>query len=165
MRSFFSPKDISRPQLVLHQKKDRKSLDGNSQKTQQSGHGWISSLIVSLNNPYHPRMAYIYPHLVEFYGKCGEIYHTWILWVIFCQWIVSGCRPSWNSGIRHDTIHRWSDYKGYTVPMGLWVFEYTLRLTWKTKNRLGVWVVVVFIDNEPRRSIKRDDRYPFPHPI
>ena len=23
---------------------------------------------------------YIYLHLVDFYGKCREIYHTWILW-------------------------------------------------------------------------------------
>ena len=24
---------------------------------------------------------YIYLHLVDFYGKCSQIYHTWILWV------------------------------------------------------------------------------------
>ena len=23
---------------------------------------------------------YIYLHLVAFYGKCRQIYHTWILW-------------------------------------------------------------------------------------
>ena len=26
----------------------------------------------------------IYLHLVDFYGKCRGIYHTWILWVIVC---------------------------------------------------------------------------------
>ena len=26
---------------------------------------------------------YIYLHLVDFYGKCREIYHTWIVWVMF----------------------------------------------------------------------------------
>ena len=26
---------------------------------------------------------YIYQHLVDLYGKCRHIYHTWILWVIF----------------------------------------------------------------------------------
>ena len=27
---------------------------------------------------------YIYLHLVDFYGKCREIYHTWILWDWMC---------------------------------------------------------------------------------
>ena len=27
---------------------------------------------------------YICPHLVDFYGKCRQIYHTWILRVIMC---------------------------------------------------------------------------------
>ena len=26
---------------------------------------------------------YICLHLVNFYGKCREIYHTWILWVFY----------------------------------------------------------------------------------
>ena len=26
-------------------------------------------------------MWYIYLHLVEFYGKCRQIYHTWMVWV------------------------------------------------------------------------------------
>ena len=26
-------------------------------------------------------LGYIYPHLVDVYGKCRYIYHTWILWV------------------------------------------------------------------------------------
>ena len=26
---------------------------------------------------------YIYLHLVDFYGKCRKIYHTWILWVVW----------------------------------------------------------------------------------
>ena len=30
--------------------------------------------------PYHPWDWYIYLHLVDFYGKCREIYHTWIVW-------------------------------------------------------------------------------------
>ena len=36
---------------------------------------------------YHPiphriHVWYIYLHLVDFYGKCRQIYHTWILWVL-----------------------------------------------------------------------------------
>ena len=27
-------------------------------------------------------LCYIYPHLVDFYGKCRYIYRTWILWVL-----------------------------------------------------------------------------------
>ena len=26
---------------------------------------------------------YIYLHLVDFYGKCREVYHTWMLWAMF----------------------------------------------------------------------------------
>ena len=32
--------------------------------------------------PKDPWDWYIYLHLVDFYGKCTEIYHTWILWAI-----------------------------------------------------------------------------------
>ena len=28
---------------------------------------------------------YIHLHLVDFYGKCSEIYHTWILWNCKCH--------------------------------------------------------------------------------
>ena len=28
----------------------------------------------------HISMYGIYLHLVDLYGKCGQIYHTWILW-------------------------------------------------------------------------------------
>ena len=33
-------------------------------------------------DPDHPWDWYIYLHLVDSYGKCREIYHTWILWEI-----------------------------------------------------------------------------------
>ena len=32
--------------------------------------------------PYHPWDWYIYLHLVDFSGKCRQIYHTWMLWGI-----------------------------------------------------------------------------------
>ena len=60
---------------------------------------------------------YIHLHLVDFYGKCSEIYHTWILWdwksqnnyfpipqrflfsvnltVFFFTFVVGGFKPSW----------------------------------------------------------------------
>ena len=33
-------------------------------------------------HPYTLRIHvwYIYLHLVDFYGKCWDLYHTWILW-------------------------------------------------------------------------------------
>ena len=31
--------------------------------------------------PSDPCMVCISLHLVDFYGKCREIYHTWMLWV------------------------------------------------------------------------------------
>ena len=30
--------------------------------------------------PYHPGMVHIYLHLVDFYGKCVQIYYTWMVW-------------------------------------------------------------------------------------
>ena len=33
-------------------------------------------------DPDHPWDWYIYLHLVDSYGTCREIYHTWILWEI-----------------------------------------------------------------------------------
>ena len=37
------------------------------------------------SKPTHPiHVWYIYLHLVDVYGKCREIYHTWMVWVIAC---------------------------------------------------------------------------------
>ena len=36
----------------------------------------------------HVWYIYIYLHLVDFYGKCRQTYHTWILWV--SKWLVNG---------------------------------------------------------------------------
>ena len=32
-------------------------------------------------SPYHPWSRHTYLHLVDFYGQCREIYHTWMTWV------------------------------------------------------------------------------------
>ena len=32
------------------------------------------------NHPHTIHVWYIHLHLVDFYGKCTQIYHTWILW-------------------------------------------------------------------------------------
>ena len=37
---------------------------------------------LALTIPYHPCMVYSL-HLVDYYGKCKQIYQTWILWVYF----------------------------------------------------------------------------------
>ncbi len=40
-------------------------------------------LEVSFPFPCHPWDWYIYQHLIDFYGKWREMYHTWMLWVCF----------------------------------------------------------------------------------
>ena len=32
------------------------------------------------NYPIPSMYSIIYPHLVDFYGKCKQIYHTWMVW-------------------------------------------------------------------------------------
>ena len=53
--------------------------------------GWTNWL---LDDPI-PSMGrlYIYLHLVDFYGKCGEIYHTWMVWGWF-NWSCEKIRSS-----------------------------------------------------------------------
>ena len=57
------------------------------------------------NIPHTIHVWYIYLHLVDFYGKCREIYHTWIVWVlaswkipsltsIFFKWVGSNHQPA-----------------------------------------------------------------------
>ena len=42
---------------------------------------------------------YIYLHLVDFYGKCREIYHTWIVWV-YIYILGSSLMAAWTHMIR-----------------------------------------------------------------
>ena len=54
---------------------------------------------------------YIYLHLVDFYGKCWYIYHTWMLWVMFiflkgsCSWL----RPSVARAETTGQSHIWTN--------------------------------------------------------
>ena len=49
-----------------------------------ASHAWnfrrmlFSKQVLTTSHTIH--VWYIYLHLVDFYGKCREIYHTWILW-------------------------------------------------------------------------------------
>ena len=43
----------------------------------KKGLGWNSPTTLS----HRVHVWCIYPHLVDFYGKCRYIHHTWILWV------------------------------------------------------------------------------------
>ena len=43
---------------------------------------WTSEVLISVDVDAHRiHVWYIYLHLVDFYGKCREIYHTWSVWV------------------------------------------------------------------------------------
>ena len=67
--------------------------------------------------PHRIHVWYISLHLVDFYGKCREIYHTWILWVHD-----SCCRSG--AALRHcPTKHRG------TSRSDLWL----LRVTWRLR--------------------------------
>ena len=46
----------------------------------------------------------IYLHLVDFYGKCREIYHTWILWVIVCFSFLGGCWEEVSKPSQHFVV-------------------------------------------------------------
>ena len=35
------------------------------------------------HTPYQPCMVYLPTWMVYFYGKCREIYHTWIVWILY----------------------------------------------------------------------------------
>ena len=37
--------------------------------------------------PHTIHVWYIYLHLVDFYGKCREIYHTWIVCLQYHGWL------------------------------------------------------------------------------
>ena len=50
-------------------------------KIRWGSHEKISN-VPSSTSPYHPCMVY-FPTLVDFYGKCREIYHTWMVWAGF----------------------------------------------------------------------------------
>ena len=43
-------------------------------------HAW-KTLVLRCCISHRIHVWYIHLHLVDFYGKCGQIYHTWILWV------------------------------------------------------------------------------------
>ena len=64
--------------------------------------------IVRSTLSYVPWDWYIYLHLVDLYGKCSQIYHTWILWVI----VQSNSMHHWRydstkSCILHLVVAQW----------------------------------------------------------
>ena len=44
-----------------------------------------ASFCCQVNQPHSIHVWYIYLHLVDFYGKCRLIYHTWMLWELICN--------------------------------------------------------------------------------
>ncbi len=44
--------------------------------------GFLGKFRIKNAIPHRIHVRYIYLHLVDFYGKCRYIYHTWILWVL-----------------------------------------------------------------------------------
>ena len=74
-------------ELVLHAVGSRAMLNGSCTVLAADSTHWdeISKGHHLKNHRYHRiHVWYIYLHLVDFYGKCSEIYHTWILWIM-CQ--------------------------------------------------------------------------------
>ena len=55
---------------------------------EETGGGCFSYIVA-----HRIHVWYIYQHLVNVYGKCRQIYHTWILWVVLLLHFVStyGC--------------------------------------------------------------------------
>ena len=54
-----------------------------------------------ISNSIH--VWYLYLHLVDVYGKCRWIYHTWNLWVfedIWAKHLELGFHPPWTNGLR-----------------------------------------------------------------
>lgn len=48
------------------------------------GFQWISGKSYIYIHPWDPYMVYYaYLHLVDVYGKCRQLYHTWILWHMY----------------------------------------------------------------------------------
>ena len=66
----------------------------------------------------------IYLHLVDFYGKCRAIYHTWILWVIVCFSFLGGAGKKYRN--RHSIL---------SSPI------YNMEPLWRCTSplRTGVW--------------------------
>ena len=55
----------------------------SSLKKTRNGHGLpVKNQISFWSKTHRIHVWYIYLHLVNFYGKCRQIYHTWILWEI-----------------------------------------------------------------------------------
>ena len=48
--------------------------------------GWYSNLPRPYQNPWRIHVWSIYLHLVDFYGKRRQIYHTWIVWESMQDW-------------------------------------------------------------------------------
>jgi len=49
-----------------------------------NSHTFLDHACVTGLGSHRIHVWYIYLHLVDFYGKCRQIYHTWILWVLAC---------------------------------------------------------------------------------
>ena len=71
---------------------------------------WYLYSIESRAKPKHSlriHVWYIYLHLVDFYGKCREIYHTWILRDSFKPRFLFPWGRSQNIAVTHETPRLW----------------------------------------------------------
>ena len=71
------------------------SQKGSAGSTKTAGNvGKLRRFTMCLDDISHRiHVWYIYLHLVDFYGKCREIYHTWILWVWYMDVSLNGGTP------------------------------------------------------------------------
>ena len=110
--------------------------------------------------PYDPCMVCIYLQFVHFYGKCREIYHTWILWVIdgykILRFSTGNVVRHWRSaknpagqdvGCRHSStpnVHMevWPTSKGIDIKE---------RLLENSSNRMCFWLLPCGTWGKPTR--------------
>ena len=64
----------------------------------------------SLHITHRIHVWYIYLHLVDFYGRCRQIYHTWILWVMYVvhQVFQSQKVPEWPRHVSLTRLTSWT---------------------------------------------------------
>ena len=118
--------------------------------TVHSGCGWHQLGCVVIPIPVGSmEMVYLPKDLVDVHGKCGQIFHAWILWDCRCfLWdtVVCGCSSIWISGqyhivqyIHYFDLHVWClEIETNILSNGgiwWWFAIGTIHKTWPNKNR------------------------------
>ena len=121
------------------------------------GNETLTELWYSLTHRIH--VWYIYLHLGDFYGKCRQIYHTWILWVriqspsetcngtyILCVLRRWGCTAQ-SSSKRWARIPRHYTYRSYSKHGKQCTILLNKTYQKTTETRLKIGVVPLSLDD------------------